>query len=263
MRLKITMKEDILMYNRTDLVELIKPCALKIPYIRAAWEGGSAATHRLDEFSDLDLTLVVDEADVEQTFTDFQNFITQHVHIIRSYRVPEPAWHGVSQCFYQIDQVTPYLYIDLAVMKKSHPDKLMEQDRHGQAVVWFDHDHVYDPSPSSQKVIEERVHKMIQSVAQTDFLIELEIEKGIARHEFLDVYPTYYSYISRHLAVMLNVEYRKERVDFGLRYARLDYAPCDIKLIQDAFAVKDMDELERNYVKIKQRYHELLTKHKT
>jgi len=263
MRLKITMMGDILMYNRTKLIELIKPWALKMPYICAAWEGGSAATHRLDEFSDLDLTLVVDEDHVEQAFTDFKNFITQHVHIIRSYRVPEPAWHGVSQCFYQIDQVTPFLYIDLAVMKRSHPDKLMEQDRHGQAVVWFDHDHVYDSSPSSQQVIEERVHKMIQSVAQTDFLIELEIEKGIARHEFLDVYPTYYSFISRHLAVMLNVEYRKERVDFGLRYARLDYASCDTKLIQDALTVKDVDELERNYVKIKQRYHELLTKHRT
>lgn len=245
------------MYNRNDLVNIMKPWAIENPSIIAAWEGGSAATNRMDQFSDLDLSLIVKDDCVETVFTDLESFLLKHFTIINQYRVPEPAWHGVSQCFYHIDQVEPFIYLDIAVIKESHPEKLMEQDRHGIAKVWFDKNHVYDPTPSTLKDVINRGKTMYFSVTQTDFLIITEVEKGIARNHFMDVFPTYYSFISRHLSVMLNLTYRPEKVDFGLRYARLDYKKRDSDLIDRSLKVSTITELLIQFEQIKKRYNEL------
>ncbi|AUD65909.1 hypothetical protein BK011_09510 [Tenericutes bacterium MZ-XQ] len=248
-----------MLYNRKDLVKLIRPWVEHQSKIIAAWEGGSAATNRMDEYSDLDLSLVVSDDQVEHTFDLFEAFLKDHFTIIRKYRVPEPTWHGLSQCFFQISDVTDHLYLDIAVIKESLPDKLMEKDRHGIANVWFDRKHIYDGSPSSEKDMRIRGKKLYESVTQSDFLMILEINKGIARKQFIDVFPTYFTFISRHLGIMLNLKHRPERADFNLRYGRLDYSKEDVKLIEDSFKVSDIESLSIQFSKIQARYQELKT----
>ncbi len=245
------------MYSRSDIVNILKPWVYAHPSIIAAWEGGSAATDRMDEYSDLDLSIIAIDDQIEVIFSDLESFLKKHFTILRKYRIPEPAWHGVSQCFYQIDQVMPFIYLDIAVIKESHQDKLMEQDRHGIAHVWFEKKPMYNPEPSSPKVIIDRGKKLYQSVTQTDFLIVTEIQKGIARGSFIDVFPTYFSFISRHIAVMMNLKYRPERADFGLRYGRIDYDDHDVILIEQAMKVSSMNELTIYFKKIHERYQVL------
>ncbi len=245
------------MYSRKELVNIIKPWAQKHPSIIAAWEGGSAATNRMDQYSDLDLSLIVNDNQVETVFTDFEVFLKENFSIINKYRIPEPAWHGLSQCFYEIEPVDPFIYLDIAVIKESQPDKLMEQDRHGIATVWFDRKQIYNSRFSTPEEIAERGKKLYQSVVQTDFLIITEVEKGIARGEFIDVFPTYYSFISRHLGVMMNLKHRPEKADFGLRYARIDYSNLDKDILEKGLRVSDIDELAKQFVVIKSRYKEL------
>ena len=247
------------MFSRADLVKMIQPWVYAHPSILAAWEGGSAATQRMDQYSDLDLSLVVIDDQVDMIFKDLEAFLMKHFSILRKYRIPEPAWHGLSQCFYQIDHTDPFIYLDIAVIKESQPEKLMEQDRHGFANVWFDRKHIYDPSPSSPKDIIERGKKLFDSMVQTDFLIMIEVEKGIQRGQFIDVFPTYYSFISRHLAVMMNLKYRPEKVDFGLRYARFDYDFSDLEKIEKSIAVATIHELATQFAWVKSRYLALKT----
>src|SRR5690606_22979261 len=113
------------------------------------------------------------------------------------------------------------------------------------------------PSPSTSKDIFELGSKQYHSVIQTDFLIITEIEKGIARGYFIDVFPMYFSFISRHLCVMLNLKYRPERADFGLRYGRLDYSSLDTDLIDKSLKVSTIEEMKMQFEMIKSRYYKL------
>lgn len=245
------------MNSRKEIVNIMKPWAQNQPSIIAAWEGGSAATNRLDQYSDLDLSLIVIDDQVETVFKDLEIFLKQNFSIINKYRIPEPAWHGLSQCFYEIHPVEKYVYLDIAVIKESQPEKLMEQDRHGIATVWFDRKGIYNPCISSEKEIVERGQKLYQSVIQTDFLIITEIDKGIARGEFIDVFPTYFSFISRHLGVMMNLKHRPEKADFGIRYARIDYNLQDRGILENGLRVSNTEELAEQFLIIKSRYKEL------
>ena len=81
------------------------------------WEGGSAATGYLDELSDLDLGFVVEDERVEETFTLFQGLLDEYYGVKSSFRLPEPSWHGHSQCYYFIEKCPPLFYVDLLVEK--------------------------------------------------------------------------------------------------------------------------------------------------
>ncbi len=247
------------MFNRTDVVALMKPWIMANPDILAVWEGGSAATGRLDEYSDLDLSIVVEDDAIEKIFAAFDTWIEKTFGIIHKYRVPEPTWHGLSQCFYDVDKVTPFVYLDIDLIKRSLPHKMMETDRHGHGVLWFDRIGVYNPAPSPREEIKERGHRLFSSITQTDFLTMIEVEKGLARGHFIDVFPTYMAFVQRHLGVALNLKYRPEKADFGTRYGRVEYGKKDAALLENAMQARGIDELRRQYAIVKRRYQELIS----
>ncbi|MCK7484998.1 MAG: hypothetical protein MZU97_05195 [Bacillus subtilis] len=126
------------MFDRSMITKDLNRLFRANPAILAVWEGGSAATGFLDEFSDLDLSIICVDDAVETVFQQLEEHLKTIYGIRRKFRIPEPAWHGFSQCFYQIDQVPPLFYLDIAVIKASLPEKFTEPDRHGNAVIWFD-----------------------------------------------------------------------------------------------------------------------------
>jgi len=227
--------------------------------ILSVWEGGSKATGFDDDYSDLDLVVVVIDDKVEDTFNQIEMVLKNTCGILRKYRVSEPAWHGFSQAFYQIDQVGPYFYIDLAIIKNSIPDKFLAENRHGKGFVWFEKQKIAIPYLEDKETVFNRCKKHYQLVIQSDFLIMTEVMKNIKRARFTEAFPFYYQFLSRHLSVMLNLKYRKDKVDFGLRYGYRDY-PNDIFLmIESALKVSSTRELSNMFDQILELYQNLKT----
>jgi len=106
--------------------------------ILAAWEGGSAATGYLDEYSDLDLALITTDDTVENIFNLTEQFLENNYGISNKFRMPEPNWHGHSQCFYKLKQAPEFFYVDMLIEKESAENRFTETDRHGNSVIWFD-----------------------------------------------------------------------------------------------------------------------------
>ncbi|WP_248277557.1 nucleotidyltransferase domain-containing protein [Brasilonema sp. UFV-L1] len=107
-------------------------------FVLAFWQGGSAAHGYTDEWSDIDIEVIVEDDYVQQTFDIVEAALQTISEINFKYRVPEPTWHGHSQCFYQLVGVSPFLAIDFAVMKRSSRNDFLDVERHGQAVIAFD-----------------------------------------------------------------------------------------------------------------------------
>lgn len=115
------------------LVEALEP----IDYLYAFWEGGAAAFNRIDEWSDIDIYLVVDDGKVDETFLAVENALRSLSPIKQKYEVTQTSWPGVSQAFYKLEGASEYLIIDLAVLTLSAPDKFLEPKIHGDAVFYF------------------------------------------------------------------------------------------------------------------------------
>lgn len=245
------------MNTKDQVRERLKTLLIDDPAALAAWEGGSAATGFLDDFSDLDLVIVCEDEAVEVLFHKIEAHLENTYGIQRRYRVAEPAWHGFSQCFYKISQVPELFYLDIALIKQSIPNKFTESDRHGNALVWFEKTPVIDPTPTPADKVAEKGRHFFKMVTQSDFLIITEIEKALARNNFTEAFPRYYQFVSNQLGVLLNLKYRPCKVDFGLRYAYRDFEDPDVKLLTYALQVSSVDVLREKFKLVLHRYNQL------
>jgi len=105
------------------LVHALKP----LDYAHALYEGGAAAFNRLDEWSDVDLYLVVDDDKVGEAFLVAEKALKTLSSIKQKYEVKQLPWPGVSQAFYKLEGASEYLLIDFAVLKLSGPRNSLSQ----------------------------------------------------------------------------------------------------------------------------------------
>jgi predicted nucleotidyltransferase len=245
------------MIKREQVVSALKEVLEKEDFIYAAWEGGSAATKKLDAYSDLDVMIVCKDDAVERVMALLADHFTYNYGVKREYRIPEPSWHGFSQVFYQIKGTDELFYLDIAVIKESIPDKFTDTTRHGQGVFWFMKKDVFDHGDDSLEVQNERCKSLYKRATEADFIMITEVKKAIKRGVFVEAFPMYYGFMVRQLGVMLNLKNRKEKVDFNLRYISRDYGKKDLSLVEDALKVSSMEELARMFEKLLSYYEEL------
>lgn len=193
------------------------------PWMLGIWEGGSAATGFLDDLSDLDIGFVVDDDRVEEAFTLFEGLLNDHYGIKSRFRMPEPSWHGHSQCYYFVEKCPPLFYVDLLVEKKSAGDRLIEPDRHGKSIIWLNRERVLEPVPTPTGEMEKKNRRFYQFQKETCPISETETEKQLIRGNRIDAMLEYQGFVQRKLAALLNLKYRPAKFDFGIRYGDRDY----------------------------------------
>ena len=249
------------MYTREDLIKQLKPYLLNNPDITTIWEGGSAATNTVDAYSDLDLMIVTEKANIESLFIAIESFLNKHFGIDEKFRVPEPAWHGFSQCFYHLETTEPWVYIDLCILPTTIKDRFTAIDRHGEITAWKDTIQFIENIPTPQKDIKQKAKRFYQNATSGEFVLRLEIDKAVRRENYIDAYNFMYAYLMRHLIPLMNIEHRIEKVDFGMRYAKRDYSASDYTVIQSFFKASSINELEKVFKLILSRFESLKTKY--
>lgn len=213
------------------------------PWVLGIWEGGSAATGRLDGLSDLDLGLVVEDDRVEETFRLFEELLAEHYPVKTSFRVPEPSWHGHSQCYYFCGNCPPLFYVDLLVEKRSAGDRLMEPDRHGASVIWLNRGNILNPVPTPEDEMLTRNLGFFRTLVKVLPISLAETEKQILRGNGIDAMLEYQGLLQRRLAGLLNLKYRPSKYDFGIRYGGTEYPPEVAERVRELMYAGSIQEL--------------------
>lgn len=245
------------MNSRDLVIDIIKPILMNHDHILTIWEGGSKATKRLDEYSDLDLMMVTEKEDTLKIYELLEDVLDNHFGIQSVYKVKEPAWHGFSQRFYQLKKTEPYFYLDVCILYPEIKDKFTAVDRHGEAYVWKDTIDFIDPTPTSKKEVISKAKAFYENAIISEFVLYNEATKALLRNHYLDAYPMVNAYLMRHLVPLLNIHYRIEQVDFGLRYADRFYNQEDLKMIEAFYKAQSIDDLKDNFTAFKARFETL------
>jgi predicted nucleotidyltransferase len=219
----------------------LKALLQKQDNVLAAWEGGSVATGFSDRYSDLDLSIVIKAKDTNPIFALLEEYFSTNYGIERQFRMPEPTWHGMSQCFYLLKDTEDCFYCDIVVMPVDTQDKFTAWDRHGRAQVWFDKAGVFSSEATPPEDIRELCVKMFKAATTTDFLSILELQKALARGNWIHSHLNYMIFLNRHLVPLLNLKYRPAKADFGIRYTDRDFPTTEVKRLEDLLRIADID----------------------
>lgn len=248
------------MLNRIELREALQAAFEPRSWALALWEGGSAAFGRADEYSDLDLQLIVEDSHTEEAFTLLEETLGSLGGIELRYRIPEPAWHGQSQCFYRLSDADPNLMLDFVVIKAGGEFKLTERELHGEPVVLFDkggHIKVTELDPARHA---ELLKQRVGSLAVLFPLFQPLVTKEVARGRPLDALGTYHASTIRPLVELLRIVYDPEKYNFHLRYLHI-YLPEDVaaRLTRLAY-LGSMEEIPAKRQEAEDWFNELLAR---
>jgi hypothetical protein len=235
---KLTRKQII-----EALIEALKP----LDYVHAFYEGGAAAFNRVDEWSDLDLYLVVDDEKVNETFLIVERTLKSLSHIKQKIDLPQTAWPGVSQAFYRLEDANEYLIIDLCVLKTSSSEKFLEPKIHGNVVFYFNKSRNVKPPQLDKEALIKKLHERLERLQARFDMFNNFVRKEINRGHLLEAIDLYHGLTLATLVEALRIKHNPIHYNFKMEYIHYELPSEIIKKLEHLYFVKNAKDLQEKY----------------
>lgn len=234
-------------HTREHLItRLASPLATN-PLFRAAWLGGSDASGRADEHSDLDLMVIVEAGRDDEAIDAVESILASIAPITGRYRLPGPTWHGHEQVFWSIDGYAMAGLIDLVILHPGEQARWLVTERHADARILFDHDDLIHPAPLNRADLARTLdHRIADLSARVPILAPLALKEA-RRGRDLDALNFYHALVLRPLVELLRIVHCPERWDYAMRYLDRDLPPEVHAQLRTLAFVSSCADIERNY----------------
>ena len=229
--------------KRDEILSALEAALLPLDYVQAMWEGGAASFDRLDQWSDLDLQIVVDDDQVEEASRVVEQALLKLSPFAIRYELPQPTWHGHYQVFITLENASPFLMVDLVIMKISNPNRFLEPQIHGQAVVHFDKKGVTNPPPWDENAWRKKLADRLGSMIAVFDLFQPLVDKDVRRGRWLDALSFYQGMTLRPLVEALRMKYSPHHYNFHTRYIHLELPAEVVERLKALYFLPDPQHL--------------------
>ncbi len=238
------------------LVDALEP----LEYVYAFWEGGAAAFNRIDDWSDIDVYLVVDDGKVRDTFHVVETALRSLSPIQQKYERSQLPWPGVSQAFYRLVRASEYLLIDVAVLTFNASENFLEPEIHGNNVFYFNKSNKIKPSALKKDLFIKKLVNRIEKLKTEFEMFNIFVQKEIHRRNFLEALWLYHNVTLGSLIEALRIRYDPFHHDFKMCHIHHDLPPRVISDLQNLFFVKDETKLQEKYNEASRWFHKVISK---
>ena len=236
------------------LVDALKP----LEYVHAFYEGGAAAFNRIDEWSDIDAYVVVDDDKVDEAFAVVEKTLKSLSPIKEKLDVPQLPWPGVSQAFYRLAKASEFLLIDLAILKLSCPDKFLEPEIHGKVVFGFNKAGNIKPQSLPRDAFVEKALTRLQRLPIRFSMFNNFVQKEISRGNWIEALDLYYGLTLGSLAEILRIRHNPFHYDFKTRYVYHELPREVTAKLENLYFVKDKNDLQEKYAQASEWFRSLV-----
>jgi hypothetical protein len=228
-------------HYRRALIEAVIARLLPITAVRACFEGGSAATGRLDEYSDIDLVIVAPLAAAGEAFDAVEAALATH-GISHVWRVDPPPFPDTAQRFYFLADAPRFFAVDCVVVAEAAAGQLLERERHGQPLVYFDRTATIRARPVDAAALAARRARRWEQLQGAVPIYAMLVGKELARGRPLEALG-FYQALLRALLEVLGIVHRPHRFDFGWRYVETQLPEDERKRLTRYAFVADPEAL--------------------
>ncbi len=242
--------------NRDRIVQALTASLEPRPFVQAFWEGGAIAFGRIDAWSDLDLYVVVDDDRVADGFRAVEDGLTALVPIEVRYEVPWPLESGIAQRFYRVAGASPFLLVDLAVLKASAPDKFLEPELHGPATFYLNRMGLKPPHLDADAFLRTMLERRDRLRTRMD-IFGLFVEKEVNRGHALEAWTLYQRLILEPLLEVLRMRHGPLHYGFRERYIYAELPPNVLVRLEHLAFVRDAEDVRAKYEEARRWFDEV------
>lgn len=246
--------------SRNEIIKEIRNAVEPLAEVQAMWLGGSDAFQRSDELSDIDVQLLIEPGTQAVVFAVVEDALEQLAGIAVRQNVPEPAWHGHSQRFYQLRQASDFHVVDLFILEAGKPPFWNEVEHHGEPVVVFDKAGKVCTTHIDKRELLGKIRQRISQLDEHLAIHAIMVDKEIRRGNELAAFHFYLGLVLLPLVEVLRMRFSPFRYNWGLRYAYYDLPPDVYEKLVDLAYLGSMPGLQH---KLETAHNWLLTELRT
>ncbi|MBN2112660.1 MAG: nucleotidyltransferase domain-containing protein [Acidimicrobiia bacterium] len=226
--------------GRAEIISALRAALEPLPQVLAMWEGGSAAFGRADAWSDIDLYVLAEDESVEAALEAADQALARLGPVAARWRLPEPTWHGHAQVFCRPAAAPEHLVVDLVVLRRSVPERFLDEERHGVPVVYFDRTEEIVPRPLDRAAFAGEAAQRLEVLRPQFALFQGFVRAEVARGDAMAALQAYRAYTLRPLLDAVRMRHCPERYDYGPKYSRRDLPPEVTARLERLFYVPDL-----------------------
>jgi hypothetical protein len=224
--------------TRERVLEALKARLEPLDFIYSLYEGGAAAWHRADEWSDIDLGLALAEGRLEDAFAAVTAALEGLAPVDLVYDVPNPP--ATAQKLYHVRGSSPFLVIDLCFdfQDPAKPvDEAIERDVHGDIICHFDKVSSPRYGRSDQEALAGRLRKRLAAMPAQFRLFQTMPLKELNRGNWVEAIVFYNNATLRLLVELLGIKYRPWQAGFHTRYIYYDFPAGVVRRLEHLYFV--------------------------
>jgi len=206
------------------VLALLREHARATSAVRLLIVGGSAATGRYDDHSDLDIELWCD-GPPDQTYDELQALLVGSFDVDHVWEVLRERWpDGTRQLFAHLrpepgDLSRPTRILDLAVHPMPESGAVtIDPRRHGTPIALHDPDGLLRLAHEDEAPHAAARATTLADIAGRRGTAEWLVRRALARGELAEAHAFYFRFAFTPLVELLRIEHCPARHDFGLRY---------------------------------------------
>lgn len=233
--------------SRAEIIHALVNALKPLDYVYAFWEGGAAAFNRIDEWSDMDVNIVVDDNKAKEAFAVVEKALKSLSPIKQKREIAHPSESGISQAFYKLQDTSEYLLIDLAIFNLSSQDKFLEPETHGKSVFYFNKsDKIKIPTLNKNELIKKLQKRLVDLKARFD-MFNVFVQKEINRTNQLEAIDLYHRITLTSLIEALRIKHNPVHHEFRTRYVHYELPSEILQKLERLHFVRDGEDLQEKY----------------
>lgn len=232
---------------REDIIKTLANALKPLNYVHAFYEGGATAFNRVDEWSDIDLYVVVDDDKVDATFLSAEKTLESLSSIEQKFRTPQLPWSGVFQTFYKLDSASEFLLVDFAVINQSASEKFLEPLIHGNVVFYFNKNDAVKLVPFDTDAFFRKLQGRLEMLQARFGMFNSLVQKEINRGNYLEAFEWYHVFTLAALVEALRMKYNPIHHDFRMRYVHYELPPKIVGKLENLYFVRNAKDLQKKY----------------
>lgn len=245
--------------NRDIVVRTLVSALEPHDFVHACYEGGAAAFKRVDQWSDIDMYIVVDEGRVDETFRIVENALKSLSAIRRKYQPARLPWPDVWQAFYKLEDASEYLLIDLVILKPASPEKFLEPKTHGDALFHFNKSNSVKAPQLDEVALVGKLSERLERLKARFDIFNIFVQKEINRANYLEAIDLYYTLTIASLVEGLRMKYSPVHYEFKMHYIQYELPADTTKKLEQLCFVRDPKDLQEKYDKATQWFNRLMS----
>lgn len=213
----------------TDLAGWVAAVTADTPGALAAHAGGSISTHRVDAWSDLDVSVHTSPGASDEVFGVLLRRLGEDWDVTGLWNLPTPTWHGGRQLFAQVARggAAPVV-LDAVVADAPEGGVVVDPRRHGLPVILHDPSHVVRVTEEDDETLATDALASARNIADRLFVARWIVEKSVAREQWPEAHGYYLQFGVGPTVQLLRTIHCPSRWDYGLRYLDSDL-PADVR----------------------------------